>query len=69
MINLNILDTMKRKNVKKVFYSSSACIYPKFNQLDPENHINKLFNHIPGISFFAKDINGVMLMANQHSLL
>lgn len=36
-INLNILEAMRRHNVRKVFYSSSACIYPEFNQLDPEN--------------------------------
>jgi len=36
-INLNILDTMVKKNIKKVFYSSSACIYPSHNQEDPEN--------------------------------
>lgn len=36
-INLNVLDTMSRKGVKKVFYSSSACIYPEHNQLDPNN--------------------------------
>jgi nucleoside-diphosphate-sugar epimerase len=28
---------MRRHKVRKVFYSSSACIYPEFNQLDPEN--------------------------------
>ena len=37
LINLNVLHTMEKKNVKKVFYSSSACIYPEYNQLDPEN--------------------------------
>jgi GDP-D-mannose 3', 5'-epimerase len=31
-INLNVLDAMRRFNVKKVFYSSSACIYPSHNQ-------------------------------------
>lgn len=36
-INLNILDAMVKKGVKKVFYSSSACIYPEHNQLDPDN--------------------------------
>ena len=36
-INLNILDVMKKKNVKKVFYSSSACMYPSYNQTDPNN--------------------------------
>jgi len=36
-INLNVLDVMKKKNVKKVFYSSSACMYPAYNQTDPNN--------------------------------
>ena len=36
-INLNILDACCRRNIKRVFYSSSACIYPEFNQLDPDN--------------------------------
>ncbi len=31
-INLNILDLAKKNNVKKIFYSSSACIYPAYNQ-------------------------------------
>lgn len=37
MINLNICDLAVKFNVKKVFYSSSACIYPAYNQLDPNN--------------------------------
>jgi hypothetical protein len=36
-INLNILDLVKKKHIKKIFYSSSACIYPLYNQLDPSN--------------------------------
>ena len=36
-INLNILDTAKRKKTKKIFYSSSACMYPEHNQMDPNN--------------------------------
>lgn len=35
--NLNVLDACRKRNVKRVFYSSSACIYPKYNQLDPNN--------------------------------
>ncbi|SVB28614.1 uncharacterized protein METZ01_LOCUS181468 [marine metagenome] len=34
MINLNIVDSMKRHGVKKVFYSSSACMYPETHQLE-----------------------------------
>lgn len=37
MINLNVLDEMRVKNIKKVFYSSSACMYPSYNQEDPDN--------------------------------
>ena len=36
-INLNIIDEATKSGVKKVFYSSSACIYPEYNQLDPDN--------------------------------
>jgi GDP-D-mannose 3',5'-epimerase len=36
-INLNILDTCYKHNVRRIFYSSSACIYPEHNQLDPDN--------------------------------
>jgi len=37
MINLNILDACAKKNIKRIFYSSSACIYPAYNQTDPDN--------------------------------
>jgi nucleoside-diphosphate-sugar epimerase len=37
LINLNVLDTAIRTGVKKIFYSSSACMYPEHNQLDPNN--------------------------------
>ncbi len=37
LINLNVLEECRKTGVKKVFYSSSACIYPLRNQLDPEN--------------------------------
>ncbi|MEL6625345.1 MAG: NAD-dependent epimerase/dehydratase family protein [Bacteroidota bacterium] len=37
MINLNMLDVCHKAGVKKIFYSSSACIYPEHNQLDPDN--------------------------------
>jgi len=42
-INLNILNAVKQYNEykglnkTKIFYSSSACMYPEHNQLDPEN--------------------------------
>jgi nucleoside-diphosphate-sugar epimerase len=36
-INLNILHEMVKKGVKRVFYTSSACMYPEHNQLDSNN--------------------------------
>ena len=36
-ININVLKAMQEYKVSKVFYSSSACIYPQHNQLDPSN--------------------------------
>lgn len=36
-INLNVVDLCVKHNVKKIFYSSSACMYPEHNQLDPNN--------------------------------
>ena len=37
LINLNILEACLNRNSKKIFYSSSACMYPEHNQLDPLN--------------------------------
>ena len=37
LINLNIVFEAAKKSVKRVFYSSSACMYPEHNQLDPDN--------------------------------
>jgi nucleoside-diphosphate-sugar epimerase len=37
LINLNVVKECTSKKVKKVFYSSSACMYPEHNQLDPDN--------------------------------
>lgn len=36
-INLNVLDACRKRNNKRIFYSSSACMYPEFNQVDPNN--------------------------------
>jgi nucleoside-diphosphate-sugar epimerase len=36
-INLNILNFGQKSGIKKIFYSSSACIYPEYNQMDPDN--------------------------------
>lgn len=37
MINLNMAEEAKNTGIKKIFYSSSACIYPESIQLDPNN--------------------------------
>lgn len=37
LINLNVLQSCVGSKVGKIFYSSSACIYPEYNQLDPNN--------------------------------
>ena len=42
-INLNVLESVRKfndflgKNFTKIFYSGSACMYPEYNQLDPDN--------------------------------
>lgn len=38
-INLNILEQVRLHGADKVFYSSSACIYPERNQLDPSRPV------------------------------
>ena len=37
LINLNMLEACYRRNSRKIFYSSSACMYPEYNQTDPDN--------------------------------
>lgn len=37
LINLNILEACLARNSKRIFYSSSACMYPEHNQIDPNN--------------------------------
>jgi len=36
-VNLNVAHHSNLLGVKKLFYSSSACMYPEYNQLDPNN--------------------------------
>lgn len=36
-INVNMVEACRRAKVKRVFYSSSACMYPEYNQMDPDN--------------------------------
>jgi GDP-D-mannose 3',5'-epimerase len=37
LINLNMVHGAQRAGVGRFFYSSSACIYPAYNQLEPDN--------------------------------
>tara|TARA_B100001971_G_scaffold208999_1_gene231775 strand:- start:185 stop:1156 length:972 start_codon:yes stop_codon:yes gene_type:complete len=37
LINLNMVEASVKAEVKKIFYSSSACMYPERNQMDPDN--------------------------------
>ena len=37
LINLNVLQACLRRDSKRIFYSSSACMYPEHNQMDPSN--------------------------------
>ena len=37
MINLNLAKMSVKYKVKRIYYSSSACMYPEYNQLDPSN--------------------------------
>src|SRR5204862_2338131 len=37
LINLNVLELGRLAGVSKFFYSSSACVYPEYNQQDPQN--------------------------------
>jgi len=37
MINLNMVEACRLRNTKRIFYSSSACMYPEYNQLDANN--------------------------------
>src|SRR5690242_21944215 len=36
-INLNLLEAGRKAGVEKFFYSSSACMYPEYNQVNPDN--------------------------------
>jgi nucleoside-diphosphate-sugar epimerase len=36
-INLNVIDALYKRRAERIFYSSSACMYPAYNQEDPNN--------------------------------
>lgn len=35
LINVNVLKQAEKVGVKSVFFSSTACVYPEYNQMDP----------------------------------
>lgn len=37
LINLNMLEACRQRLPGRIFYSSSACVYPEYNQLEPDN--------------------------------
>jgi nucleoside-diphosphate-sugar epimerase len=37
LINLNVIHHCQEHGIGRVFYSSSACMYPEHNQMDPDN--------------------------------
>jgi nucleoside-diphosphate-sugar epimerase len=39
LINLNVLHEAVNKNIKKILYTSSACVYAEYNQEDPSNPV------------------------------
>ena len=41
LINLNVLEACQKTGNKRIFYSSSACIYPEHNQLNPESPLTE----------------------------
>lgn len=48
LINLNVLDVLREQNFKgKIFYSSSACIYPEQSQMVPNGHALKEYDAYP----------------------
>lgn len=40
-INLNMVEACKNRGIKRVFYSSSACMYPAHNQEDPDKPVTR----------------------------
>ena len=37
LVNLNVVYYATKAKVRRIFYSSSACMYPEYNQMDPHN--------------------------------
>ena len=47
LININVLEVCRNQPIKKIFYSSSACVYPAHNQLDPNNPLTSEISAYP----------------------
>jgi len=85
LINLNVLEWARKSGAKKILYSSSACIYPKRNLLDPNNPIcseGSAYPAAPGTEYgweklfserlylaYAKDYNMQVRIARFHSVI
>src|SRR5690606_21600745 len=37
LVNLNVVEACRKSHAGRVFFSSSACVYPERNQLDPDS--------------------------------
>jgi nucleoside-diphosphate-sugar epimerase len=37
LINVNVLKQAEKVRVRSIFFSSTACVYPEYNQMDPES--------------------------------
>ena len=46
-INLNMLDACAKRNNRRIFYSSSACVYPAYNQEDPSHPVTREHSAYP----------------------
>lgn len=64
MISFNMLEAARIKDIKRFFYASSACVYPEYKQLDPENNGLKEADAWPaqpqvgGVFFYTYKKNG-----------
>jgi len=36
LININMMEACRKNNVERIFFSSSACVYPAYRQTDPD---------------------------------
>ena len=63
LINLNVLKVCSEFGIEKVLYTSSACVYPEYNQMDENNPscvedsvypVNQIQNMV-GKSYMPKD--------------